>query len=113
MDIQTAIVAPPKFSTYEFKVQRGACSLQKFTRQMEEDELFSVWDEIDRLAQKFEQFYARIEVFDQDDRLLISVGTSPPEKRFVFENFDTTGRITSRSLNSKKICDLWFNQEIN
>jgi hypothetical protein len=43
MDIQTAIVASPKFSTYEFKVQRGACSLQRFTRQMEEDELFLVW----------------------------------------------------------------------
>ena len=108
MGHQAIIATLPKFSTYEFRVQRGACLLQKFTRRMEEDELFSVWDEIDRLAQKFEKLYARIEVFDQDDRLLISVGTSPPEERFVFENFYTTDRIVSRFLSSKKECGLSF-----
>jgi hypothetical protein len=75
----------PLFRNYHFQVKGGACLLQKFRKSLLSDDFIEIWDEVDRLAEKFIDMRVRIEVFDEDDRLIISVGSI--DSRAKFKNY--------------------------
>ena len=56
--------------------------LQKFRKSLLSDDFIEIWDEVDRLAEKFIDMRVRIEVFDEDDRLIISVGSIDSRDKF-------------------------------
>ena len=95
------------YRNYYFQVKGGACLLQKFRKSLLSEDFIKIWDEVDRLAEKFIDMRVRIEVFDEDDRLIISVGSIDSKDKF--KNYPL--HLESKSKLEYMNCGTWIGAE--